>query len=90
MNSDKPQGTIHGSSRIGYEYDATCHVCGTRNIYKTDSHGKWVCRKHAKPVTVPIVERQRKPGRNAKCPCGSGKKTKRCCGKRNQQLAGVG
>ena len=31
------------------------------------------------PVTQP--EKQKKVGRNDPCPCGSGKKYKRCCGK---------
>ena len=31
------------------------------------------------PVTQP--EQQKKVGRNDPCPCGSGKKYKRCCGK---------
>ena len=29
---------------------------------------------------VPPVEKNRKIGRNDKCPCGSGKKFKHCCG----------
>ena len=28
---------------------------------------------------IPHVERSRPPGRNDPCPCGSGKKYKRCC-----------
>ena len=31
------------------------------------------------PITQP--EKQKKVGRNDPCPCGSGKKYKRCCGK---------
>ena len=31
-------------------------------------------------VTLPITA-ERKPGRNEPCPCGSGKKYKKCCGK---------
>lgn len=34
-----------------------------------------------RPVTVPTERRPAKPGRNAPCPCGSGKKYKRCCGR---------
>ena len=36
------------------------------------------------PATLgaPAGERPRKPGRNAPCPCGSGKKYKHCCAKR--------
>lgn len=38
---------------------------------------------HEKPVTARASDaatRSRKVGRNARCPCGSGKKHKRCCG----------
>ncbi len=31
---------------------------------------------------VPHQRREPKIGRNAPCPCGSGKKYKRCCGRR--------
>ncbi|MGH7108083.1 MAG: SEC-C metal-binding domain-containing protein [Acetobacteraceae bacterium] len=31
-------------------------------------------------ATAPGPTRQTKPGRNAPCPCGSGRKYKRCCG----------
>jgi preprotein translocase subunit SecA len=29
---------------------------------------------------IPVVK-QKSPGRNEQCPCGSGKKYKNCCGK---------
>jgi uncharacterized protein YecA (UPF0149 family) len=34
------------------------------------------------PITppIPIVEHSPKTGRNDPCPCGSGKKYKKCCG----------
>ena len=31
--------------------------------------------------SAPQPEKQKKVGRNDPCPCGSGKKYKRCCGK---------
>lgn len=31
------------------------------------------------PVKIRTVRRQALPGRNDRCPCGSGKKYKRCC-----------
>ena len=37
-----------------------------------------------KPKTekgTPVVNKEIKVGRNEKCPCGSGKKYKNCCGK---------
>jgi preprotein translocase subunit SecA len=30
---------------------------------------------------IPVKEHQRKIGRNEPCPCGSGKKYKKCCGR---------
>ncbi|GHU34813.1 protein translocase subunit SecA [Clostridia bacterium] len=33
-----------------------------------------------KPVRRPMVIKREKPGRNDPCPCGSGKKYKKCCG----------
>lgn len=43
-----------------------------------------VDRKHMKKMAIPPTQRQmnRKPpkvGRNEPCPCGSGKKFKKCC-----------
>ena len=32
-------------------------------------------------TSAPRAEKQKKVGRNDPCPCGSGKKYKRCCGK---------
>jgi hypothetical protein len=44
----------------------------------------WYCFQPPKPRQVPgqIVTKQQKIGRNEPCPCGSGQKYKRCCGKR--------
>jgi len=39
-------------------------------------------REPAEPVTSPVLPRGRRIGRNDPCPCGSGKKFKRCCGAR--------
>lgn len=33
------------------------------------------------PVETPYVRMEKKVGRNDPCPCGSGKKYKKCCGK---------
>lgn len=44
----------------------------------------WACFRPPKPpqVASPVVSKTRKIGRNEPCPCGSGQKYKRCCGKR--------
>ncbi len=36
---------------------------------------------HYPPVTAPIKHAEHKVGRNDPCPCGSGKKYKKCCGR---------
>ena len=36
--------------------------------------------KPQRPVVAPIVRKEKKVGRNDPCPCGSGKKYKKCCG----------
>jgi preprotein translocase subunit SecA len=36
--------------------------------------------KQAIPVTAPLRRKSPKVGRNELCVCGSGKKSKRCCG----------
>jgi len=33
------------------------------------------------PFCIAVVNKEIKVGRNEKCPCGSGKKYKNCCGK---------
>ncbi|MFC1960201.1 DUF1186 domain-containing protein, partial [Chloroflexota bacterium] len=45
----------------------------------------WACFRPPKQPQVanPVVRKKRKVGRNEPCPCGSGQKYKRCCGKRN-------
>ncbi len=48
--------------------------------YFTREDGRWVfagCQMNPKAPTV----RSQKVGRNDPCPCGSGKKFKKCCGK---------
>jgi len=59
-----------------------CQFCG-RPAYKTDGLSRTICQRYAetgncKGFTPRTVERR--PGRNHQCPCGSGKKYKRCCG----------
>jgi len=42
--------------------------------------GKW---KEMKTKLTPYQRETKKVGRNEKCPCGSGKKFKRCCFTKN-------
>ena len=43
--------------------------------------GKWYFSKGKNPQSFQIVNTEPKVGRNDPCPCGSGKKYKKCCAK---------
>jgi SEC-C motif domain protein len=42
-------------------------------------NGEWIYTRPLREGPAPFREASRKPGRNEPCPCGSGKKYKRCC-----------
>lgn len=59
--------------------------------FKKDSEGHWLFidgeshiheegQGHHHPPVQPVVRQEPKVGRNDPCPCGSGKKYKKCCG----------
>lgn len=58
---------------------AKCSYCLRRPAIKIDEKERPICLTchHAKPS--PIVRQGEFVGRNQPCPCGSGKKYKRCC-----------
>jgi SEC-C motif-containing protein len=43
-------------------------------------HGRWVYTGQRAPTGHTVKYEKPKPGRNDPCPCGSGKKYKKCCG----------
>lgn len=49
--------------------------------------GKDYCSYHYNyyMVTLPLIRQEPKISRNAKCTCGSGKKSKHCCGAPSSQ-----
>lgn len=49
------------------------------SFVKTD--GKWYFHDAEFPTPVQVVRQGPKVGRNEPCPCGSGKKYKKCCGR---------
>jgi len=59
--------------------DDLCELCEKRKAIKTNGYGENVCRRCASHSTKPIVGHTVETGRNASCPCGSGKKFKSCC-----------
>jgi SEC-C motif domain protein len=49
-----------------------------RSLFRRE-RGRWFFHSPHEPVHTP-VRAEPKTGRNAPCPCGSGKKYKKCCG----------
>jgi hypothetical protein len=63
-------------------YDILCPKCHRSERLKIDERGPYYCgfcdwERGIKPVVREVP----KPKRNTRCPCGSGLKYKRCCGK---------
>ena len=66
------------------EFVAVCRVNGTSGTLREISRfvredGRWYYVDGEAPKQQPVTG-GRKVGRNEPCPCGSGKKYKRCCG----------
>jgi hypothetical protein len=64
-----------------------CVRCQIRDATKTDGQGLAVCGWCVGGHAPTMVHDQPRVGRNAPCPCGSGKKYKTCCLARNPKAA---
>lgn len=58
-----------------------CAICGNTKIYKYDDYCRPICERCANGGGRTYVRSGDKIGRNEPCPCGSGLKYKKCCGK---------
>ena len=68
------------------EFIATYSQDGNKTNHHERAHfrkldGKWFFYDAEMVRPQPVVRETPKVGRNAPCPCGSGKKYKKCCGK---------
>ncbi|WP_270382502.1 SEC-C metal-binding domain-containing protein, partial [Escherichia coli] len=52
------------------------HYCWVRSLYQ---YWLSVRMSEASSRPVPVKRAENMPGRNDPCPCGSGKKFKKCC-----------
>jgi uncharacterized protein len=68
-NPDKPELQIEQASELPGQLSQSIH----------DIRDFWLARKNA-PAPTPYLREDSKVGRNDPCPCGSGKKHKKCCG----------
>ena len=79
--------TVDGQARVerGWvEFIARYIERGEARIHHERSlfsrhHGRWFFHSAEYPKSAPTVRTQPKIGRNDPCPCGSGKKYKKCC-----------
>ena len=55
------------------------HLHHERSLFRREK-GRWFFHSAHAPKGTPIRHAQPKVGRNEPCPCGSGKKHKKCCG----------
>lgn len=68
-NPDKPALQVEQESELPGQLSQSIH----------DIRDFWLARKNA-PAPTPYQREDSKVGRNDPCPCGSGKKYKKCCG----------
>lgn len=71
------QGWVEFMARFRQGKDEKLHH--ERSLFRRH-HGRWFFHSAHEPTRAPAVREQPKVGRNQPCPCGSGKKYKKCCG----------
>ncbi len=74
---DDTEGTVEFAANYVFRDEASRYH-EVAEFEKVD--GQWLFREGHPPVREPIVREAPKIGRNDPCPCGSGRKFKRCCG----------
>jgi SEC-C motif-containing protein len=62
-----------------YKHGGEDHVHHERSIFRYDPKDKCWYFVDGKVIAKPVVRDAPKAGRNDPCPCGSGKKHKKCC-----------
>lgn len=77
-------GDADGTGRV--EFSAHYRERGVRRIHHElavfgrDEAGHWCYLEGRAPERAPVRRTQPRIGRNEPCPCGSGRKYKKCCG----------
>lgn len=67
------------------EFAATWETRGQTHVHRERStferrHGRWIYVAGEIPRAAPLRRESPRVGRNEPCPCGSGRKFKKCCG----------
>lgn len=71
------QGFVEFVAR--YRRDGDEHLHHERSLFRRHQ-GRWHFHSAEYPKAAPLKRAEPKVGRNVPCPCGSGKKHKKCCG----------
>jgi SEC-C motif-containing protein len=74
---DDDEGAVEFAAEYSHDGDRTRHH-ERATFAKRD--GAWYLVKGERVKLKPFVREEAKTGRNDPCPCGSGKKFKKCCG----------
>ncbi|MFT3782388.1 MAG: YchJ family protein [Nibricoccus sp.] len=74
---DDEQGMVHFTAKFRAEGEDREHI---EAALFTKESGRWVYSGYIQPKGTPVRRETPKVGRNDPCPCGSGKKYKKCCG----------
>ncbi len=82
MTESKTEPHVHGPDcNHGHDHDHAAHDHSHAHDHGGGHvHGPWCNHGHHHHAPqAPLVRAQPKVGRNDLCPCGSGKKYKKCC-----------
>jgi len=72
------EGVVEFVAHFTFDGELRAHRERSKFRYDADD-GRWYFVEEIRPKNAPIVKGEQ-PGRNDPCPCGSGKKYKKCCG----------
>lgn len=77
------EGDSDGVVEFRAEYTANGEFCNHHEVatFVRDAAGAWKFEDGELVGEKPVVREAPKVGRNDPCPCGSGKKYKKCCGR---------
>ena len=81
VNSHSPQGLNQQQSSAADVRCVWAEMTPNSGWQDTGRQGDGRCRMRNRPQTINFKTMPGKPGRNEACPCGSGVKFKRCCGR---------
>jgi SEC-C motif-containing protein len=77
--ADDDRGEVEFIARFRDDRSSKEHAHHERSTF-VKREGRWYYQDGETPAQAPVTRSAPKVGRNDPCPCGSGKKYKKCCG----------